>query len=70
MEYADLDASVETAERVCLDVRSLMAKAHSTLELVWDVSIPESTRITMAGIIEALTPKEDGEDPLVAVVRQ
>jgi hypothetical protein len=69
-EYTDLDASVETVERVCPDLRSLMAKAHSTLECMWDVSIPESTRIMMAGIIEALTPKEDGEDPLVATVRQ
>jgi hypothetical protein len=33
------------------------------------VSIPESTSITTAGIIEALVLK-DGEDPLVAVVRQ
>jgi hypothetical protein len=47
-----------------------MAKAHLTLERVRDVSTPESTSITMAGIIEALMPKEDGEDPLVAAVRR
>jgi hypothetical protein len=68
-EYADLAASIETAERVCQDVRSLMVKAHSTLERVRDVCLLELTSIMMAGIIEALTPKEDGEDPLVAAVR-
>jgi hypothetical protein len=69
IEYADLDAGIKTAQRVCQDVRSLMVKAHSTLERVRDVSIPESTSIMMASIIEALTPKEDSEDPLVAAVR-
>jgi hypothetical protein len=69
-KYADLDSSVETAERVCQDVQSLMAKAHSMLECIRDVSIPESTSITTAGIIEALALKEDGEDPMVAAVRQ
>jgi hypothetical protein len=69
MEYADLDASVETAEHVCQDVRILLAKAHSMLERVHDVSIPEPMSITTAGIIEALAPKKDDEDPLVAAVR-
>jgi hypothetical protein len=69
-EYADLDASVETTERVCQEVQSFLVKAHSTLERVWDVSIPDLTSIMMTSIIEALTPKENGEDPLVAVVCQ
>jgi hypothetical protein len=46
-----------------------MVKAHLMLERMRDVSIPDSTRIMMVGIIEALMPKEDGEDPLVAMVR-
>jgi hypothetical protein len=40
-----------------------------TLDRVRDVSIPESTSNTMAGILEALAVKADGEDPLVAAVR-
>jgi hypothetical protein len=70
VEDADLDSSVEAAERICQEVRSLLAKAHSMLEHVRDTAIPESTSITTAGIIEALTPKDDGEDPLVAAVRR
>jgi hypothetical protein len=69
-EHTDLDASVKTVERVCQEVRGLLAKAHSTLERVLDVSIPESTSVTTAGIIEALALKEGGEDPLVAAVHQ
>jgi hypothetical protein len=38
------------------------------LERVWGVSAPESMSTTMAGILEALALKEDGEDPLVAAV--
>jgi hypothetical protein len=34
------------------------------------VSILDSTSNTMAGILEALAVKADGEDPLVAAVRQ
>jgi hypothetical protein len=67
-EHADLDTSVKAAERVCQEVRSLLAKVHSTLERVRDVSIPESTSTTMVSIIEALPPKGDGEDPMVAAV--
>jgi hypothetical protein len=70
MEPARLDASVETMEHVCQEVRSLLAKVHSTLERVCDVSAPESTSSTMAGILEALALKEGGEDPLVAAVRR
>jgi hypothetical protein len=69
-EHADLDASVEATERVCQEVRSLLAKVHSTLERVWDVSVPESTSTTMVSITEALAPKEDGEDPLVVAVHR
>jgi hypothetical protein len=57
-------------ERVCPEVRGLLAKAHSTLERVRDVSIPESTSVMTTGIIEALALKEGGEDPLVAAVRR
>jgi hypothetical protein len=39
-----------------------MAKAHSMLDCIQDVSIPESTSITTAGIIDALALKESGED--------
>jgi hypothetical protein len=69
-EPAGLDASVETAEHVCQEVRSLLAKVHSTLDRVCDVSAPESTRTTMACILEALAPREGGEDPLITVVRR
>jgi hypothetical protein len=65
-----LDANIETPERVSQEVQGLLAKAHSTLERVQDVSIKESTSVTTAGIIEALAPKEGGEDPLVAAVHQ
>jgi hypothetical protein len=40
------------------------------LDHVRDISAPESTGTTMAGILEALAVKENGEDPLVAVVRR
>jgi hypothetical protein len=33
------------------------------------MAIPESTSVTTVGIIEALAPKDDGEDPLMAIVR-
>jgi hypothetical protein len=69
-EHADLDASIETTEHVCQEVRHLLAKAHSTLECMRDVSIPKSTSVTTAGIIEALAPKEGGEDPLVTAVHR
>jgi hypothetical protein len=40
------------------------------LERVRDVSAPELTSTTMAGILEALALKEDGEDPLVVTVHR
>jgi hypothetical protein len=70
VEPAGLDANVETAERVCQEVQSLLAKVHSTLDRVRDVSAPESTSTTMAGVLEALALREDGEDPLIAAVRR
>jgi hypothetical protein len=70
MEPAGLDASIETAEHVCQEVQSLLVKVHSTLERVRDVSAPESTSTTMAGILEALALKEGGKDVLVAAVRR
>jgi hypothetical protein len=67
-EPAGLDASVQIAEHVCQEVRSLLAKVHSTLDRVRDVSAPESTSTTMAGVLEALALREDGDDPLIAAV--
>jgi hypothetical protein len=51
-------------------VSDLLAKVRSTLDRVRDVFIPESTSNTMASILKALVVKADGEDPLVAAVRQ
>jgi hypothetical protein len=69
-EPAGLDASIETAEHVCQEVRSLLAKVHSTLDPVRDVSAPESTSTTMAAVREALALTEDGKDPLIAAVHR
>jgi hypothetical protein len=69
-EPAGLESSVGCAERLCQEVRDLLAKVRPTLDRVRDVSIPESTSNTMADILEALAVKADGEDPLVAPVRR
>jgi hypothetical protein len=69
-EPAGLESSVGSTERLCQEVRDLLAKVRPTLYRVRDVSIPESTTNTMAGILEALAVKADGDDPLVAAVRQ
>jgi hypothetical protein len=69
-EPAGLESSVGNAERLCQEVRDLLVKVQSTLDRVRDISAPESTSTTMAGILEALAVKENGEDPLVAVVRR
>jgi hypothetical protein len=69
-EPVGLESSVGNAERLCREVRDLLAKVRSTLDCVRDISAPESTSSTMAGILEALAVKEDGEDPLVAAVRR
>jgi hypothetical protein len=50
-------------------VRDLRVKMRSTLDHVRDISSLESTSTTMAGILEALAVKENGEDPLFAAVR-
>jgi hypothetical protein len=51
-------------------VSNLLAKVRSTLDHVHDISTPESTSNTMAGILKALAVKKDNEDPLVAAVRR
>jgi hypothetical protein len=69
MEPAGLESSIENVERLCQEVRDLLAKVRSMLDRVRDISAPESTSTTMAGILEALAVKENDEDPLVAAVR-
>jgi hypothetical protein len=66
---AGLESSVGTTERLSQEVCSFLAKVRSMLIRVQDTSIPDSISDTMAGILEALAVKPDGEDPLVAVVR-
>jgi hypothetical protein len=67
-EPAGLESSVGSTERLCQEVRDLLMKVRSTLDHIRDVSIPDSTSNTMAGILEALAVKTDGKDPLVAAV--
>jgi hypothetical protein len=69
-EPAGLESSIGSTERLCQEVKDLLAKVRSTLGRVRDISTPKSTSNTMAGILEALVVKEDGEDPLVSVVRR
>jgi hypothetical protein len=69
-EPAGLESSVGSTERLCQEVRDLLAKVRSTLDRVRDVSIPDSTSNTMVGILEALAVKTDGEDPLIAAVHR
>jgi hypothetical protein len=69
-EPAGLESSVGNAERLCQEVRDLLVKVRSTLDRVHDISTPESTSSTLAGILETLAMKEGGEDPLVAAVRR
>jgi hypothetical protein len=68
-EPAGLESNVGSTERLCQEMRDLLAKVRPTLDRVRDVSIPQSTSNTMAGILEALAVKADSEDPLVAAVR-
>jgi hypothetical protein len=49
-------------------MRNLLAKVHSTLDSVRDISAPESMSTTMTSILEALALREDDEDPLIAAV--
>jgi hypothetical protein len=67
-EPAGLESSVGTAEHLSREVCNFLVKVRSTLIHVWDTSIPDSVSDTMAGIVEALAVKLDGEDPLVAAV--
>jgi hypothetical protein len=69
-ELAGLESSIGDAEHVCQEVQKLLMKVHSTLDRVRDISTPESTSNTMNDVLEALVVKKDGEDPLIAVVRQ
>jgi hypothetical protein len=69
-EPTGLESGIEDAEHVCQEVRSLLAKAQSTLDRVHDISTPESMSTTLTGIIEALALREDGEDPLITTVRR
>jgi hypothetical protein len=69
-EPAGLESSVGGAERLYQEARDLLAKVRSTLDHVRDVSIPDSTSNTMAGILEALAVKADSEDHLVAAVHR
>jgi hypothetical protein len=69
-EPAGLESSVGIAEHLCQEVCDLLAKVRPTLDRVRDVSIPNSTSNTMAGILKALAVKADGEDPLVAAVHR
>jgi hypothetical protein len=69
-EPAGLESSVENAERICQEVQDVLAKARSTLDRVRDISAPESMSTTMAGILEALSVKENDKDPMVAAVRR
>jgi hypothetical protein len=69
-EPAGLVSSVGDVEHVCQEVRKLLTKVHSTLDLIRNISAPKSTSTTMTGVLEALAVKKDGEDPLIAAVRQ
>jgi hypothetical protein len=69
-EPTGLESSVGNAERLFQEVSDLLAKVRPTLDRVRDISAPETTSSTMAGILEALAVKEDGEDPLVIAVHR
>jgi hypothetical protein len=69
-EPVGLESSIENAEHVCQEVRNLLAKVHSTLDCIRNISAPESTSTTMTGVLEALALREDSEDPLIAAVRR
>jgi hypothetical protein len=67
---AGLELSVGEAERVCLSVRELLAKVQLTVGHVQDMVVSDSTSATIASIVDVLTPKGDGEDPMNADVRK
>jgi hypothetical protein len=70
VEAAGLESSVENAEHVCQEVQNLLAKVHSMLDHVHDISALELMSTTIIGVLEALALREDGEDPLIAAVCQ
>jgi hypothetical protein len=70
MEPAGLESSIENAKGVCQEVQDLLAKARLTLDHISDNSAPESMSTNMAGVLEALSVTENGEDPLVAEVHR
>jgi hypothetical protein len=69
-EPAGLESNVGLAERLSREVGNLLTRVRSTLVRVRDTSVPDSVSDTIAGIIEALAVKANGEDPLVAAVRR
>jgi hypothetical protein len=69
-EPARLESSVGLTECLSREVGNLLVRVRSTLIRVRDTSVPNSVNDTIAGIIEALVVKADGEDPLVAVVHR
>jgi hypothetical protein len=69
-EPAGIEYSVGVVECLSREVANLLARVRSTLVRVRDTSVPNSTSDTMAGILEALAVKADGEDPLLAAVRR
>jgi hypothetical protein len=69
-EPAGIESSIGTAERLCQDVCDLLAKVRSMLARVRNMSIPDSISDSLAGILEALAVKLDGEDPLVVAVHR
>jgi hypothetical protein len=69
-EPAGLESNVSLAECLSREVGNLLARVRSMLVRVWDTSVPDSISDTIAGILEALAVKADGEDPLVATVHR
>jgi hypothetical protein len=67
---AGIESSVGFTDRLSREVVNLLARVRSTLVRVRDMSVPNSTSDTMAGILDALAVKADGEDPLFAAVRR
>jgi hypothetical protein len=67
---AGIESSIGFAERLSREVVNLLARVRSLLVRVRDTSVPDATSDTMAGILDALAVKADGEDPLFAAVRR
>jgi hypothetical protein len=69
-EPVELESSIGLAECPSREVGNLLARVRSTLVHIRDTSVPDSISDIIAGILEALAVKADGEDPLVAAVRR